>query len=103
MTRDQIYEALGVIGASEAVKQQIIENIVTTVELRFAGIIDDLLDDEQLGRFESIVGQHGDDLDAITGWLQTNVPKAAELYLAVLNDHVDELRDQLNERVSGDL
>ena len=45
----------------------------------------------------------GDDLDAITGWLQTNVPKAAELYLAVLNDHVDELRDQLNERVSGDL
>lgn len=91
MTKDQIYEELDIVGASEESKQAIIANILTTVEGRFVGIIDDVLSEEQataMGELESV--------DAVVTWLQENVPESADLYADILRDHIAELKDQMS-------
>ena len=90
MTKDQIYEELDIVGASEESKQAIIANILTTVEGRFVGIIDDVLSEEQataMGELESI--------DAVVTWLQENVPESADLYVDIMRDHIAELKEQM--------
>lgn len=95
MQQDEIYEKLGISGASSAIKQQVIENIVQTVDLRFIGLVDDLLDEDQVRQLDSVVESSGDDSSAVTDWLKENIPQAVEIYEATLRDHVDELCDQL--------
>ena len=95
MQQDEIYEKLGISGARSAIKQQVIQNIVQTVELRFIGLVDDLLDEDQVRQLDSVVESSGDDSSAVTDWLKENIPQAVEIYEATLRDHVDELCHQL--------
>ena len=90
MTKDQIYEELDIVGASEESKQAIITNILTTVEGRFVGIIDDVLSEEQAAAMGEL-----DSVDAVVTWLQENVPKSADLYADILRDYIAELKEQM--------
>lgn len=94
MTQDHIYEQLGLSSASDEAKQNIIENIVATTELRFADIIDDVLSEEQAEEFSRVVD--GGNVENNVNWLRENVAEAAQLYEAVLTDVVDDIKTQLD-------
>ena len=90
MTQDQIYEELGISGADEETKKRILGNVLTTVEGRFVGTIDDILSDEQAEEMGAI-----DSLEEVVAWLKTNIPESIELYSDILADHIAELKAQL--------
>lgn len=93
MTKEEIYEVLGIADANEDTKQSILQNITATVELRFAGIVDDLMSDEQVDDLEKATADSNDP-EVVASWLKDNVPEAAQLYEAILGDHIEEIKEQ---------
>jgi hypothetical protein len=96
MNIEEIFEILGVAEADDNTKNRIAANITTTVEGRATGIIDDLLSVDQSNEFAKIVKDSENDPKPAIQWLQNNVPEAAALYVAVLEDYVGELQGQLS-------
>lgn len=94
MTQEDIFIKLGITNATDVMKQEVLRGLIEKVDLLFANIVDDLLSDDQKEELESIVDQASDPSEVVQ-WLQENVPKAAELYDAILRDEVDILKDKL--------
>lgn len=89
MQKEEIFKKLGIENATEEQKNEILGKILETVEYRFAGIVDDLLNDSQQVELNKLTD--GDNPALVIGWLKRNVPKAGELYEAILSDHIDEV------------
>jgi hypothetical protein len=95
MTDEQILSAIGYDTADEAMKQAVIENIRTIVELRVVGVVSEQMSDEQLAAFTSL--QESGDNQAIWQWLRSDVVgvDVSEVYEAILKDYIDQfLEDQ---------
>lgn len=96
MTHEQIFEQLGITGASDEVKQSILHNLVGAVEIQFASVSDELLTEEQDEELNRLVDAHDGDFAVISEWLKTHVPEAGRLYQAVLEDEITRLKSQLD-------
>lgn len=92
MTREEILQELGIQNADTATQDEIIENILTVVENRFSGIVEDLLSDDQQRDLTSIVNGDNNNPETIAKWLEDNVPAVSELYVATLGDYIEELK-----------
>lgn len=96
MTQEQIFEQLGITGASEEVKQDILRKLVGAVEIQYASIIDGLLTEEQGEELNKFVDEHDGDLIAIGDWLKAHIPEAGRLYQAILEDEIARLKSRLD-------
>mgnify|MGYP000869125912 FL=1 len=96
MIQEQIFEQLGITGASEEVKQDILRKLVSAVEIQYASIIDGLLTEEQGEEFNKFVDEHDGDLIAIGDWLKAHIPEAGRLYQAILEDEIARLKSRLD-------
>lgn len=94
MTQDDIFAELGIAGATEEKKREVVLGLIKKVDLQFANIVDDILEDNQKLELERISEQSSNPAE-IVQWLQQNVPKAAELYSAILTDEVEMLKEKL--------
>ena len=70
MTHEQIFEQLGVTGASDEVKQSILHNLVGAVEIQFASVGDELLTEEQDEELNKLVDAHDGDPSVVGEWLK---------------------------------
>lgn len=92
MTREQILEQLGIAKASQELKDSVLGDLNSILDLRFAGIVDELLTDEQ----KSSLNLLGDtEPEAVGQWLKDNVPRASELYEAILRDEIESFKNRL--------
>lgn len=90
MTNEQIIEELGFTNADQEMKDRVVENVRTIVELRAIGIISELMTDEQAKTFAELQ-QQGDD-SAIWDWLKSDIVgvDVSEVYEAALNDYIEQ-------------
>lgn len=95
MTHEQIFEQLGVTGASDEVKQSILHNLVGAVEIQFASVGDELLTEEQDEELNKLVDTHDGDPSVVGEWLKTYIPEAGQLYQAILEDEIARLKSWL--------
>lgn len=96
MTHEQIFEQLGITGASDEVKQSTLHNLIGAVEIQFASVSDELLTEEQDEELNRLVNVHDGDSAVISEWLKTHVPEAGRLYQAILEDEITCLKSQLD-------
>lgn len=94
MTQEAIFTKLGILNATDEMKQEVLRGIIEKVDRQFAQIVDDLLDDNQKAELERVSEQSTNPGDVVR-WLQQTMPKAAELYSALLEDEVDTLSEKL--------
>lgn len=90
-TTDDIYERLEISGADITTKKTVINNVISTTEVRFAQVAEQILNDDQLVDLNR-VAEDGD-FDKVKEYIESNIPHAASLYEAILLDSVDEVRD----------
>ena len=95
MTHEQIFEQLGVTGASDEVKQSILHNLVGAAEIQFASVGDELLTEEQDEELNKLVDAHDGDPSVVGEWLKTYIPEAGQLYQAILEDEIARLKSWL--------
>ncbi len=101
MTKEEIYEELGISGASAAQKKRIIDDIFIFVNAQFAGLVGDLLDDDQTRELEQVAADNGDGSpEVVLDWVQRAAPESLELYSSILRDHLDQIKDQLGTTVA---
>jgi len=93
MTDEQIISTLGFETAGEEMRQRVIENIRTIVELRVIGVVSEAMTDEQQQTFESI--RDSGDSEAMWKWLADEVTgvDVSEVYEATLKDYLDEYQE----------
>ena len=96
MTHKQIFEQLGITGASDEVKQSILHNLVGAVEIQFASVGDELLTEEQDEELNKLVDAHDGDPSVVGEWLKTYIPEAGQLYQAILEDEIARLKSRLD-------
>ena len=96
MTHEQIFEQLGITGASDEVKQSTLHNLIGAVEIQFASVSDELLTEEQDEELNRLVDVHDGDPTVVSEWLKTHVPEAGRLYQAILEDEITRLKSQLD-------
>ena len=95
MATEDILDALGILNASDSTKAHIMRNIMTTVDSRFAELVDELLSSEQVVYLNKLVDDSASSPDTILTWLEGNVTEAAELYSSILQDYIIELKEKL--------
>ena len=96
MTHKQIFEQLGITGASDEVKQSTLHNLIGAVEIQFASVSDELLTEEQYEELNKLVDAYDGDPTVVGEWLKTHVPEAERLYQAVLEDEIARLKSRLD-------
>ena len=95
MTQEDIFAELGITNATDEMKQKVLQGLIKKVDLQFANIVDDILEDKQKAELE-VVSQRSGDPAEIVQWLQQSVPKVAELYGAILADEIEVLKEKLS-------
>jgi|GEM_PF-1437356 len=90
MSNEEILQELGFGRADQAMKDRVIENVRTLVELRVIGIVSELMTDDQEAEFETLQAQG--DSNAVWEWLRTQVAGVDihDVYEAALRDYIDE-------------
>ncbi|HRN97399.1 MAG TPA: hypothetical protein PLZ58_03085 [Candidatus Saccharibacteria bacterium] len=90
MTNEQIIEELGFTNADQEMKDRVVENVRTIVELRAVGIIGELMTEEQEKTFAELQDR-GDD-QAIWDWLKSDIAgvDVSEIYEAALRDYIEQ-------------
>lgn len=96
MTHEQIFEQLGITGASDEVKQSTLHNLVGAVEIQFASVGDELLTEEQDEELNKLVDAYDGDPTVVSEWLKTHIPEAGQLYQAILEDEIARLKSRLD-------
>jgi hypothetical protein len=96
MTHEQIFEQLGITGASDEVKQSTLHNLVGAVEVQFASVSDELLTEEQDEELNKLVDAHDGDPTVVGDWLKAHIPEAGQLYQAILEDEIARLKSRLD-------
>ena len=96
MTKEEVLNKLKLTNATGEQQDKILADILAVVEQRFAGIVDDLLDDAQTAELNNLT--ESGSVDEVVAWVNANVPKAAELYMSILEDYVTELSEQLDQQ-----
>lgn len=90
MTNEQILEELGFADADQEMKDRVVENARTIVELRVIGVITELMTDEQEAQFNEL--QAKGDNQAIWDWLKNDITgvDVSEVYEATLKDYIEQ-------------
>ena len=94
MTNQEIYEKLDITEFSEEAKRKIVTNLINIVEQRFADLVQGLATDEQLAELNSV--SDSGDIAEVAAWINDTIPRASELYQAVLVDTVDDMKDRFD-------
>lgn len=94
MSNEEILNELGLSKASDEIKERVIENVRTIVELRTLGVISELIPDDQEAKLTELQAQS--DSQAIWDWLKTEVVGAdvSEVYEATLKDYLEERKNE---------
>jgi len=89
MTDEQIIEDLRFTSADQTIKDRVVENVRTIVELRVIGIITDMMTDEQEATFNQL--QEQGDNAAVWEWLKNDIVgvDVSEVYEATLKDYLE--------------
>lgn len=100
MTNEQIITELGFDGASDEVKQRMIDNTREIVEMRVTSILGELMTDEQSDEFQRLVDA-GDD-QAVWNWLRDTIVgvDVSEVYESALQDYLDDFKRRQAETMA---
>jgi SepF-like predicted cell division protein (DUF552 family) len=92
--RNVLFEELGLEGASDEHKAELVEQMATIVQNRIAMRIVDVLGEAQLNELNKLI-EAGDDL-AVGTYLEQNVPD----YQAIVAEEIRRLKVELHEDVA---
>ncbi len=94
MNKEDVFRELQVEDWSEEEKNELIDNINDVTEMRFVGLVDDIMTDQQKIEFSKI---NQDEIDVVGKWLIDNIPQAKELYISTMEDYIMELKVKFAE------
>lgn len=98
MTPDEILKELQLENETAETKHEIIAAFTNVVESRMAGVVDELLSDEQSEEFAKL-SEHASD-DEVGVWLRATLPQLPELYVRAQRKHLEEIKADI-EAVRG--
>lgn len=100
MTNEQIITELGFDGASDDVKQQMIDNTREIVEMRVVSMLGEFMTDEQSDEFQHIVDAGND--QAVWDWLREKIVgvDVSEVYESTLQDYLDDFKRRQSETMA---
>lgn len=90
MTDQEIFENLGIEGASDEDRQAVLHNINVVVELKTMQALGDLLTEDEVSHIEEME-RNGSSKDDILWWLGENVASAHDMIEVFKRDYVAEL------------
>lgn len=90
MNDDEILSKLGLSEESPAYKQKALDDVNYIIETRMAGVIQDLLTEEQLEQFSNI--EKTKSKEEIHQWLGGIFGNLDEMYESLLDDYVNEFK-----------
>lgn len=100
---DTFLNDLGLGGASDAQKQEFIQRVLETLELRVGTRLAEELSDEQLEQFEELTPNEHDSEEVVShkqnqmvDWLKTNHPD----YNQVIAEELDKLKRELSSSLT---
>lgn len=88
MNNKQIIQALGLENAPAELQEKALVDVSIIIEMRTAGMIEDLMSDEQLETFAKMA--KNDTPDVVREWINKEVVDAEKLYEATLSDYIAE-------------
>lgn len=95
MNDDEILQKLGLSDESPAYKQKALEGVNYIIEARMAGVIQDLLTEEQLEQFSNM--ENSKSKEEIYQWLGTIFGNLDEMYESLLDDYVNEFKGKAGQ------
>lgn len=100
MTNEQIISAIGFDGATDEVKQGMVDKIRQVVEMRTVSILGELMTDEQSDEFQRLT-ESGND-QAVWDWLRDSIvgTDVSEVYEGALQDYLDEFNKRQAETMA---
>jgi hypothetical protein len=99
MSDQQILEALGMQDMSDEVKQATLLKVNAVVELRLAGLIEELLSEDQKAAFDSM--KESSTPEQVFAWLGQELTQVQDMYDAALKDYIAELNERTNASLSA--
>lgn len=92
MTNEQIITEIDFDGATDEVKQDVVNSIRQIVEMRMLGLMGDMMTDEQSDTFQEIVDSGND--QAVWDWLRETIVgvDVSELYETTLQGYLAEFK-----------
>ncbi len=88
MNDTEIIHALGADAASDEFKDSLLQNVHTVIELRVAGIIEDIMTESQAQEFSK--RSQTDSPESVKKWVSESVVNTSELYESALADYIAE-------------
>ena len=88
MNDTQILQALGLDKAPAELQKQTLTSVNNIIEMRTAGLVQDIMTEEQLATFSSMSKTKTP--EAVRAWISDEVVDAQKLYDAALEDYIAE-------------
>lgn len=96
MTTDQIIKELQIETADDAFRAEILKNITATADLKFARVVDEVMDDAEREEFAAF--SEGKEPQEIAEWINAKYEGISEIYTGILEAVVSDLKEK-NARV----
>jgi|GEM_PF-5162812 len=89
----KLISRMGLQNSSQQVQDAIIRQIAIAARGKIANAAQDILNDQQQLELEAKIAeaQTGDQFDEIAAWIEHQIPSYNELFLATIEDIVDEI------------
>ncbi len=94
MTDQDIIVALGIEAADDELKQACVNNFRVTTHARLMNVLGELLTDGDMDHLEDME-RAGATTEQMINWLSQNVANAEDIYQALAEDYIAELKERL--------
>lgn len=94
MTDQDIIVALGIELADDSLKKACVNNFRVTIHARLMNVLGELLTDGDMDHLEDME-RAGATTEQMTNWLSQNVANAEDIYQALAEDYITELKERL--------
>ncbi len=94
MSDQELIEKLRLGALPKEAQEQTLAAVNNEIEMRLAGVIDDILTDEQRAEFEKLANQTP---EKVFEWLSQEITDLSKLYKDVLEDYIEEMNAKVDE------
>lgn len=94
MSDQELIEKLRLGALPKEAQEQTLAAVNNEIEMRLAGVIDDILTDEQRAEFEKLANQTP---EKVFEWLSQEITDLSKLYKDALEDYIEEMNAKVDE------
>ncbi len=92
MTTEQLIKELGIEGSNNRLKAQLISTIMATADLKFAGVVDGIMTEEEREEFGEFAS--GKEPEDIAKWVNEKYEGIGDMYNSIIESIVIDLKNK---------